>query len=279
MLDRLRLDGKRALVVGCYSGMGRAAAQIVHSLGAEVHGFDYKEPDYDLAGFTKVDLRDRAALDAALAGLSGPIDRLLYCAGLPQTFPFAEVVAVNLAAMRQVVDTVTATMPPGGAAAIISSTGGLQFLEHMPQLFEVLAAPTYEDVVGWCESHPDVVADPYTFTKEAIIVYTMQKAIALADAGVRVNCISPGPTATPMMPEFEKVTGADLIKRFEGPLNRQAQPEEQAWPLAFLVTDAASFITGLNLVVDGGFLAGVMTGAIDVAALMAQGEALAAELS
>jgi NAD(P)-dependent dehydrogenase (short-subunit alcohol dehydrogenase family) len=124
-----------------------------------------------------------------------------------------------------------------------------------------------------CSANQETVGDPYTFTKEAIIVYTMQKAFTSAASGIRVNCISPGPTATPMMPEFEKAAGADMIRAFEGPFYRKAQPEEQAWPLAFLVTDVASYITGVNLIVDGGFLAGAMTGAIDVAALMAQGEA------
>ena len=90
---------------------------------------------------------------------------------------------------------------------------------------------------------------------------------------MRVNCISPGPTATPMMPEFEKAAGAELIRRFEGPMNRQAQPEEMGWPLVFLNSDAASFITGLNLLVDAGFVAGVTTGAIDVAKLVEEGAA------
>ena len=70
-----------------------------------------------------------------------------------------------------------------------------------------------------------------------------------------------------MMPEFEKAAGAEFIAKFNGPMDRQAQPEEQAWPLAFLNSDAASFVTGCNVVIDGGFLAGVMTGAIDVAEL------------
>jgi NAD(P)-dependent dehydrogenase (short-subunit alcohol dehydrogenase family) len=56
-------------------------------------------------------------------------------------------------------------------------------------------------------------------------------------------------------------------------MDRQAQPEEQAWPLAFLNSDAASFVTGCNVVIDGGFLAGVMTGAIDVAKLVEEGMA------
>ncbi len=270
MHNRICLDGKRVLVVGCYSGMGQAAAKIVQSWGAAVHGFDYKEPDYPLDGFTQVDLRDRAAIEGALERL-GPVDRLLYCAGLPQTFPFEEIVAVNLAAMRHVVDAVTSTMPADGAVAIISSNGGLQFMDRLPVHLELLATPDYEDIVAWCDEHRDLVGDPYTFSKEAIIVYTMQKAFASAESGIRVNCISPGPTATPMMPEFEKAAGADLIRAFEGPFHRKAQPEEQAWPLAFLITEAASYITGVNLVIDGGFLAGVMTGAVDVAALMAEG--------
>ena len=53
MDDLFRYDGKRALVVGCYSGMGAATAKIVQSLGGEVHGVDYKDPDYELAGFTR----------------------------------------------------------------------------------------------------------------------------------------------------------------------------------------------------------------------------------
>jgi NAD(P)-dependent dehydrogenase (short-subunit alcohol dehydrogenase family) len=97
----------------------------------------------------------------------------------------------------------------------------------------------------------------------------MKRALQVVGDGVRVNCISPGPTATPMMPEFEKASGADLIDAFLGPMNRRAQPEEMGWPLAFLNSDAASFITGQNLLVDAGFVAGVTTGEIDVGALFA----------
>ena len=53
-------------------------------------------------------------------------------------------------------------------------------------------------------------AEGYTFSKEAIIVYTMKRALEVVGDGVRVNCISPGPTATPMMPEFEKAAGAEF---------------------------------------------------------------------
>jgi NAD(P)-dependent dehydrogenase (short-subunit alcohol dehydrogenase family) len=86
---------------------------------------------------------------------------------------------------------------------------------------------------------------------------------------VRVNCISPGATDTPMMPEFEKIAPPELIKAFYGPLDRAAQPEEMGWPLVFLNSDAATFITGMNLIVDGGFTAGMTTGLIDLNAILA----------
>src|SRR5439155_24403668 len=100
MENRFRYDGKRALVVGCYSGMGAATAKIVQLLGGEVHGVDYREPDYDLAGFTKCDLRNKDEIDATLGSMSGPIDRVFDCAGPPQTQPPGDVMTVNFVAMR-----------------------------------------------------------------------------------------------------------------------------------------------------------------------------------
>jgi NAD(P)-dependent dehydrogenase (short-subunit alcohol dehydrogenase family) len=276
MDDRFRYDGKRALVVGCFSGMGAATANIVQTLGGEVHGVDYREPDYELAGFTKCDLRNQGEIDTMLASLDGPVDRLFYCAGLPQTHPPIDVMTVNFVAMRHVVEGVQPLIPEGGAIAIISSNAGLQFMEHMATINELLATDGFDGARAWCEQHPAEVAEGYTFSKEAIIVYTMKRALEIVDQGVRINCISPGPTATPMMPEFEKAAGAELIRAFWGPMNRQAQPEEMGWPLAFLNSDGASFITGLNLIVDAGFVAGVTTGGIDLNALMAAGiEAMA----
>jgi NAD(P)-dependent dehydrogenase (short-subunit alcohol dehydrogenase family) len=265
--------GKRALVVGCYSGMGAATVEIVQSLGGEVHGVDYKSPDAELASFTACDLRDEAQIDAMLASVGTSWDAVFYCAGLPQTHPPIDVMKVNFMAMRKVVDGLAAGMSPGSAVAIVSSNAGLQFMDHMGEINELIDTPDFAAANAWCLEHPELVAEGYTFSKEAIIVYTMRRAIDVVGRGIRLNCISPGPTATPMMPEFVKAAGAELIDAFQGPMDRKAQPAEMGWPLAFLNSDGASFITGLNLIVDAGFVAGVTTGAIDVMALFAAGQA------
>ena len=67
MDNKFSYEGKRALVVGCYSGMGAATAQIVQGLGGEVHGVDFREPEYELAGFANCDLRDGDAIEALVA--------------------------------------------------------------------------------------------------------------------------------------------------------------------------------------------------------------------
>ena len=264
-----RYDGKKALVVGCYSGMGESTAKIVQGLGGEVHGVDYKEPDYELASFTMCDLRKRDEIESMLGSIQGPVDSLFYCAGLPPTHPPLDVMRVNVAAVRAVVEGVEPLVPRGGAISIISSTGGLGFLQHMEPIMELLNTEGFDGAVSWSEQHPDLVGEGYVFSKEVIIVYTMKRALQLAESGIRVNCISPGPTQTPMMPEFEAMSGPELLRKFEGPMGRKATADEMGWPLAFLNSDAAAFINGFNLVVDGGFLAGTMTGAIDVAALLA----------
>ena len=267
MQDLLKYDGKRALVVGCATGMGASTAQIVQSLGGEVHGVDYKKPELELASFTECDLRDPAQIDTTIASLSGTFDAVFYCAGLPTGRPAVDIMKVNFAAARHVVEGVAPLVPRGGAIAIISSTGGLNFLQHMGEIMGLLATDGFDGVVQWTEQNAEVVADGYVFSKEAIVVYTMKRALEVAGDGVRVNCISPGPTDTPMMPDFEATASRELLLKFTGPMGRYATADEMGWPLAFINSDAASYITGLNLIIDGGFLAGVMTGAIDPNAL------------
>jgi NAD(P)-dependent dehydrogenase (short-subunit alcohol dehydrogenase family) len=271
MKNLFQYDGRRVLVVGCYSGMGEATVRILQTLGAEVHGVDYKEPQNDLASFTACDLRDPDQIDRSFASLEGNFDCLFYCAGLPQTHPPVDVMCVNILALREVVNHVVPKLSSNGSIAIISSNAGLQFMEHMPVLFDLLSTSGYEEGKKWCEARPDVIADGYVFSKEAIILYTMMKASELVGGGIRVNCTSPAPTATPMMAEFEKAVGKEFMRSYPRPIGRDATPEEQGWPLVFLNSDAASFLTGVNLVVDGGFLAGVSTGAIDLEAIMAAG--------
>jgi NAD(P)-dependent dehydrogenase (short-subunit alcohol dehydrogenase family) len=91
---------------------------------------------------------------------------------------------------------------------------------------------------------------------------------SLIKKGIRINCITPGPTQTPMMKDFEAATADIVLKTAMQPINRRSTPQEQANALVFLNSDLASYINGVSLPVDGGFMGGVATGQIDLRAMM-----------
>ena len=262
-------QNKRVLVSGCYSGMGEATAKLLLKLGAEVHGLDYKPTTLKLASFTQVDLRDPAAIDAAVKKIGGKVDALFNCAGLPQTSPALDVMKVNYAGTRRLTEQVLPLMSAGGAIVSISSNGGLGWSRRLPVLMGLLKIESYDGIVKWCQDNAETVREGYAFSKEALIVWTMMTSTHLIKRGIRINCTMPGPTQTPMMAQFEQATAASVLEAAAQPINRRSTPEEQAGPLVFLNSDAASYINGVALPVDGGFLGGVATGQIDLSAMMA----------
>jgi NAD(P)-dependent dehydrogenase (short-subunit alcohol dehydrogenase family) len=167
---------------------------------------------------------------------------------------------VNFIGARQLIEGVVPLMAAGGGIALIASTAGMGHLQRLPTVLEFAGTPDFDAATSWCEEHLDLVAEGYSFSKEAIIVWTMLRSVPLIAQGIRLNCTSPGPTATAMTSAFEEFVGKEFMDNMPRPIGRDATPEEQAWPLLFLNSDAARFITGHNLNVDGGFVAGAMTG-------------------
>jgi NAD(P)-dependent dehydrogenase (short-subunit alcohol dehydrogenase family) len=96
-----------------------------------------------------------------------------------------------------------------------------------------------------------VVSAPYVAAKGGVIALTKQLASELASEGIRVNAISPGYVVTPLN-EAVRAEGGDRYWKGRIPMRRYAEPEEIASACAFLASDDASYITGANLVVDGG---------------------------
>jgi len=268
MTDFLGYKNKRVVVSGCFSGMGEATARLLVDLGAEVHGLDFKPSQLKLASFTLVDLRDPASIDAAAGKIGGKVDALFNCAGLPQTAPPVDVMKVNFCGTRRLTERILPLMAAGGAIASISSTAGMGWSRRVPVIMELIKNASYEDAVKWCESHLDVVREGYSFSKEVINVWTMLSGVSLIKKGIRINCTLPGPTQTPMMAHFESATKKEVLDAAAQPINRRATPEEQAAPLIFLNSTVASYMNGVVLPVDGGFLGGIASGAIDPRTLM-----------
>jgi len=263
--------GKRAVIVGCYSGMGEAAARELVNLGAELHGFDIRESPVKMASFTTIDLRSTDSIDAALNAVEGDIDVLFNCSGLPgASFPPMDVMKVNFIGLRYWTEKWLPRIRKGGAIAGISSTAGFAHMQNLANVNALLNTPDFASAVAWAEAHPDVIGPGYGFSKECHSVWTMMMGSRTIKQGVRINCICPGPTETPMMPDFEKVAGAAIVDVYTLPIGRRSTPAEQAYPLIFLNSDAASYVNGHVFNVDGGFVGAVMTGQLDLRAAAAK---------
>jgi NAD(P)-dependent dehydrogenase (short-subunit alcohol dehydrogenase family) len=255
-------EGMRVVVSGGGgAGMGAATVTELADLGAEIHVLDLKDPPVDVASHQSVDLKDPDATAAAIDTIGGKIDALFNCAGLPGP-PFSDLdtMIVNFVAMRHLAELCAERMTDGGAIASISSTAGSGYLANIAKWMPLVTSDGFVAAKQWCEEHPDDIASGYVPSKEAICVWTHWAAMDLAQRNVRVNCISPGPTQTPMMGAFEDFAGADLINKFAEGAGRRSRPEEQAYPLIFLNSKAASYVSGENFVTDGGTLGALMTG-------------------
>lgn len=274
MSDVLGYKGKKVVITGCFSGMGEAAARLLLDLGAEVHGFDYKECALPLASFTSVDLRDPASIEAGVKGLGqGKVDAVFNCAGLPGggAFPPIDTMKVNFIGLRYMTDLIVPLMGQGGAIVSIASTGGLGWSRRVPVHMELMQVKGFDESVAWCEAHMDQVAEGYAFSKEAVIVWTQFMGAQLIKKGIRINCTLPSPTQTPMMATFHATSGKSVVDAAAEPLGRYSTAAEQAGGVVLLNSDLAGIVNGVVLPVDGGFMGGVVTGQVDLSKMMSRG--------
>lgn len=253
--DPFGYAGKRVVVTGCGSGIGAATARLLAEAGAHVHGMDLRRPDLPLAAFSETDLRDRTAIDRAAEAIAGPVDALFNCAGLPPMAPPLEVMCVNFIGMRHLTEALVERMPAGGAIVTVGSNGGAGWRSRLPELLDFIGAAGFDDAVRWCETHAAPQEGAYNFAKEAVVAWTMARSAQTIARGIRLNCTSPGSVQTPMLEAIEQVVSAERVDLVSQPIGRRSRPEEQARVLLMLNSAQASYINGVDLPVDGGFVA------------------------
>ena len=261
--DLWRYDGTRVVVTGCASGIGEHVARQLTELGAEVVGLDMRRPALQLKEFHEVDLSDTASIDQAAAMIGGQVDALFNIAGVSSGIgdPL-RVVTINFLGTRQFTEALVPAMPAGSAIANVSSLAASAYRENAVVTAGLLETATMAEGIEWCRSNPEPVADGggYRLSKEAIILYGMANVGALGAKGIRINCTAPGVTDTPILDQLRSAYGQEFLDSFHTPLGRVAGPDEQATVLVFLNSDAARYITGQVIWVDGGSVAERMFG-------------------
>lgn len=260
MPDKFSFRGKHSVVVGGSTGMGQAAAQLLTSLGSTVAVVDIETPR-DHVEFIKVDLRDKGSINDAVSHISdGPkVDALFSCAGIDQS---DHVVTVNFIGQRHLIEAAVSMglLPPGSAVAIIASIAGIGWEAKLPILRMLLEITDFDEAAQWITEHPE--HRNYTFSKQMIQAYVGWRAAEFGRIGIRINASGPGPTLTPLMAQHDAWRAFE--RTFQSLMGRPgATALEQAYPLVFLNSDAASFVSGTTLIVDAGYTGSGKTGAIE----------------
>jgi NAD(P)-dependent dehydrogenase (short-subunit alcohol dehydrogenase family) len=239
-----RLDGKVALVVGAASGIGQAAARALGTAGAKVICADINAEGAGLTAASipgaeaiRLDLMDEPAVQEFVA-TRPVIDILVSTPAVNVRKPllsytteeFDKVIQLNLKGTFHVMKAVACGMQERRSGSII--------------LFSSIRSVTVEPGQG-----------VYAATKAGTVQMARALAAELGPSGVRVNCIAPGVVETPLTaPIKNKPEWYDAYAR-RNALGRWATADEMGGPVVFLASNAASYVTGAVLFVDGGWTA------------------------
>jgi NAD(P)-dependent dehydrogenase (short-subunit alcohol dehydrogenase family) len=247
------VEGKRAIVTGGASGIGRATARLLAAEGAAVAVADI---DFAGAKVTAAGIADAGGEAIAIAvDVSAPdqvaalveeaLDRLggltsiVNVAGAQRSGRVTELSAADWDVMMSV----------NAKSCFLTAHYGVP---HLPR--DGSAAIVNVASLGALKAYPGVSA--YSASKGAVLSFTRVLAVELGPQGIRANCVCPGWVDTPFNEPVIEVMGGreaqEEVLRATVPLGRQASPEEMAPTIAHLVSDGASYLTGAVIVVDGG---------------------------
>ncbi len=242
-------SNRAAVVTGAGGGMGEAIALSLAKAGAAVTAIDVKScPDSLKAAGSKVDyaqgdLRDGVFVEKAIAAAyarSGRLDYLANVAGVLWFGRDKSLLEMDFAVWDEVMEINLKSM-------VLTSRAAAPFMRKTKG-----GAMVHFSTIQWMRGDLKP-QDAYQASKAAVSAVSRSLAMQLATDGIRSNCICPGPTLTPLQARWDTEEVRRQVADYV-PLKRIGTADDMANAALFLLSDGASFITGVDLIVDGGVL-------------------------
>jgi len=236
----------------------------VRSLGAELEGEGYLVT----AAVVDVSARESVAALARRAASLGPVRSVAHTAGLsPVQASVEAILAVDLLGVALVLEEFGGVVAPGGAGVVIASMAGSFTPAPEPAVARQLASTPADELLALPVTRPESFGnsgDAYGFAKRANQIRVQAASTTWGARGARINSISPGVIATPMgAAELDSEHGVFMRMMVDASnARRLGTAADIAAAADFLLSPAASFICGVDLLVDGGVVAAVATGAL-----------------
>lgn len=238
----MRLNGKVALITGAAKGIGRAAAELFAAEGAVVYAADVTTADETVEGVRPLHLDVTAQADWARAveqivAEHGRVDVLVNNAGIVKHY-------------EGLADT---TLEQWNEVVAVNQTGPFLGMHHVIPVMQRNGGGSIINVSSiWGIAGAAGVA-AYTATKGAVRLMSKNAALTYVGDGIRVNSLHPGIIATPLIAAQDDGITAGIVD--VTPMKRLGRPEEIAYGALFLASDESSYMTGAELVIDGGYTA------------------------
>jgi NAD(P)-dependent dehydrogenase (short-subunit alcohol dehydrogenase family) len=243
------------VVTGAGSGMGRACVDRLRDTVDHLIAVDVREPDIEGTIGIVCDISDPEAVRALVerVGELGRFRALAHAAGLSPTMADPRrIVEVNLVGTVRLLDAFEPLVTTGSAAVCFSSSAGYLPLELLgPELTELIKEVRAEDFLDRVQSSMSDSGLAYAWSKKGVQLEASKAAVVWGPRGGRVVSLSPGLIDTPMgRLEFDN---QPIMKSMveSTPLGRQGTADELAVVAAFLLSDDASYLSGIDVLVDG----------------------------